>query len=367
MILPDTAPEKIIASGLRLEDYHYALPTSCIAKYPLAQRDHAKMMVLNRADKTIAHRHFYDLPEFLQPGDLVVVNNTRVMQARLWGHRVGYTGRVQLLLLYPDREDPLVWHTLMKPTRKLPPGTMIAFPNTEAQAEVLGLDERVQGRLRFHLNGVESVNALMETIGQVPIPPYLSRDAVEEDKVTYQTHYAKDSTILPGSKAAPTAGLHFTPQVLEALRAQGVGVEEVTLSVSTGTFRSVSTEDITQHQMDPEHYTIPQHVVEAIAETKANNRRVIAIGTTATKTLESSAYAHNGHPVSETAWSELFIYPGFQFQVVDSMLTNFHLPKTTLLMLISAFSDREFIFQGYQEALAKDYRFFSYGDCMLIL
>jgi S-adenosylmethionine:tRNA ribosyltransferase-isomerase len=154
---------------------------------------------------------------------------------------------------------------------------------------------------------------------------------------------------------------------LEALRAKGVRVEEVTLSVSTGTFRSVASEDITQHQMDPEHYTIPQRVVDAIAETKANNGRVIAIGTTATKTLESSAYAHNGVPVSETAWSELFIYPGFQFQVVDSMLTNFHLPKTTLLMLISAFSDRDLIFQGYQEALAHDYRFFSYGDCMLIL
>jgi S-adenosylmethionine:tRNA ribosyltransferase-isomerase len=356
-----------LSPDLLLSQYDYHLPLQRIAQFPLAERDQSRMMVLNRQAKTIAHHHFYDLPDFLDPGDLVVVNNTKVLQARLLGHRVGYTGKVELLLLFPDQVDPTIWTTLMKPTRKLPPGTMIGFQNTSAIAEILGVDERVQGRVRFHLNGEDSVMAVMDKIGEIPIPPYLNREVVDEDKSTYQTVYAKDSEALPGSKAAPTAGLHFTPRVLKQLEDKGIRRAEVTLSVSTGTFRNVATEDITQHKMDLEWYTLDEPTARLIEETKRKGNRVIGIGTTSVKTLESVAYKHQGQLVAETAASDLFIYPGFQFQVVDRMLTNFHLPKTTLMMMISAFSDREFVLNAYEEAVLKEYRFFSYGDCMLII
>jgi S-adenosylmethionine:tRNA ribosyltransferase-isomerase len=353
--------------GMRLSDYDYVLPPERIAQYPLTQRDQSKMMVLNRQGETLAHHHFYQLPELLKPGDLVIVNNTKVIPARLLGHRRGHTGKVEVLLMYPDAQAPTLWEALMKPTRKLAIGTIIELPGTDAVVEVVELGQAVRGKVRLHLNSEPTVFDLLERVGHIPIPPYLNRPAEEADKETYQTVYSQDHQALPGSQAAPTAGLHFTPAVIEALKTRGIGLEAVTLSVSSGTFRSVADEDITRHRMDPEIYAIPESVVEAVQRTKAQGGRVVAIGTTVAKTLESSAFKHNGQIKAEMDWSQLFIYPGFQFQVVDAMVTNFHLPKTTLLMMISAFSNRDFVLRAYNEAVREEYRFFSYGDCMLIL
>lgn len=351
-----------ISSGLRLTDFDYELPPERVARYPLDRRDQSRMLVMDRQSGAVSHRQFFELPEFLNAGDLVVVNNTRVLNARLWGHRQGHTGRVEVLLLYPSAENPLQWTCLMKPTRKLRPGTIIEFNGTTSTATVLGIDELVQGQVMLNLSDHPTVESLMNAVGQIPIPPYLNRDAEEKDKETYQTIYSK----VPGSHAAPTAGLHFTPEVFETLKAKGVAVEEVTLSVSTGTFRNVNVDDITQHKMDPEHYTVPDSLVDAVARTRAQGGRVIAIGTTVAKTLESSAAKNGGQLRAESDWSRLFIYPGFQFQVADCLLTNFHLPRTTLMMLVSAFAGRDNILSAYEEAIRQEYRFFSYGDCMLI-
>lgn len=356
-----------LPTGLNLSDYDFDLPPERVAKYPLPERDQSRMLVVHRDTGLIEHRQFCHLPEYLQPGDLVIVNNTKVSPVRLRGNRRGFTGKVEILLLHPDADNPLQWAALMKPTRRLPPGTIVEFPGTESTLEVVAIEEKVRGWAKFHLKEFPTVSALMDAIGEMPIPPYLNRPVEAQDKVTYQTVYSKEHTVMPGSQAAPTAGLHFTPEVLQTLVENGIQVKEVTLAVSTGTFRSVHSDDIRQHEMDPELYTIPQDVVDAIRETKANGRRVIAIGTTVTKTLETSAFNHGGAPVAESDWSRLFIYPGFKFNVVNALITNFHLPKTTLLMLISAFSDRELMLRAYHEAIAQEYRFFSYGDCMLIV
>jgi S-adenosylmethionine:tRNA ribosyltransferase-isomerase len=348
--------------NLLLSNYDYPLPQHLIAKYPLFQRDVSRMMVLNRAQQMWEHRHFYNLVDYLEPGDLVVVNNTKVLPARLLGHRQGYTGKVELLLLHPQGDDPNRWSALMKPKRKLKPGTIVEFPGTASIAVIETDQERGQGDVSFQLKDFDSVPQMLEAIGHIPIPPYLSRESEESDKETYQTVYAK----VPGSQAAPTAGLHFTPQVMEALKAKGIAIEEVTLNVSSGTFRSVYDDDIRLHQMDPEYYTVSEATVQAVLNTKANGKRVFAIGTTVAKTLETVASKFNGKLQADADWSRLFIYPGFQFQVIDGMLTNFHLPKTTLLMLISALAGRELILSAYKEAVAQEYRFFSYGDCMLI-
>lgn len=354
----------------RLSDFDYPLPFSLIAKYPAAKRDHARMMVLNRDDESWEHQDFFNFPEYLHAGDLLILNNTRVLPARLIGHRLGYTGKVELLLLrgIPGENGQdghsLVWHTLMKPKRRLKPGTVIAFAGTASTAVVEpdNNTEPGEGIVRFQLQDEDSVYALMEKIGQMPIPPYLNRQAEAQDKEDYQTVFAKT----PGSQAAPTAGLHFTPEVLRQIEEKGVHIAEVTLHVSTGTFRGVYEEDITKHRMDPEYYEVSASTVEAIRRTKRSGGKVYAVGTTAAKTLETVACKHGPDLQADSGWSELFIRPGFEFKVLDGLLTNFHLPKTTLMMLVSAFANREFILAAYEEAIQAQYRFFSYGDCMLI-
>jgi len=343
--------------SLSLSDYDYPLPEDLIARYPLPNRDSSRMLVMDRQTGAREHRQFRDLPEFLKPGDLLVVNNTQVLPARLLGHRHGHTGRIEVLLLHPDASDPTLWSAMTRPTRKLKVGTIIEFPNTTSTVEIAYLGEGVKTMVKIHLRDQDSVADLMEAIGHMPIPPYLKRDAEDSDKSRYQTVYAKN----PGAQAAPTAGLHFTDDVLQQLKSQGVQIAEVTLAVSSGTFRSVDTEDITQHVMDPEFYTVAEETAQLIQTTKANGGRVIAVGTTVAKTLETAAKTG-----SLEDWSRLFIYPGFKFQVVNMMLTNFHLPKTTLMMLVSAFAGRESIMHAYEEALKERYRFFSYGDCMLL-
>lgn len=369
-------------SGMVLDDYDYPLPEELIARYPLARRDQSRMLVLDRVSGEVIHARFLDLPGYLSPGDLMVLNNTKVLPTRFFGHRAGHTGKVEALLLHPLGGEPgatphsspppqgerrqegglLDWSALVRPARKLKPGTIIELPGTEATLEILESGERGQAAVRVHLAECSSVPELMEKAGQMPIPPYLRREAEESDKQRYQTVFSR----IPGAQAAPTAGLHFTPEVLETLSQKGVNQAEVTLAVSAGTFRTVEDERIENHRMDPEAYAIPPETVSAVVATRAGGGKILAVGTTVAKTLETSAYRH-GQVLAESTWSDLFIYPGFEFKVVDRLLTNFHLPKSTLLMLISAFAGRENVAEAYRQALAENYRFYSYGDCMLIL
>jgi S-adenosylmethionine:tRNA ribosyltransferase-isomerase len=359
-------------TGLHLDDYDYPLPETLIARYPMPERDQSRMLVLNLATGEISHRGFSELPNYLDAGDLMVVNNTKVLPARFYGHRRGLTGRVEILMLHPvaDGVSPaqqgLVWHALMKPAKKLKPGAsnvIVELPGTQAVMEVLEVGERGRCRVLIHPAEHGDVATLMQKVGRMPIPPYLRREAEASDTERYQTVYSR----VPGAQAAPTAGLHFTPQVLNALQQKNVDRAEVTLAVSSGTFRTVEADQITDHKMDPEWYEIDQETAAQIQATRQAGGKILSIGTTVAKTLETSAALHQGSVVAEAGASELFIYPGFQFQVVDSLLTNFHLPKSTLLMLISAFAGRENIARAYQSALEQQYRFFSYGDCMLIL
>ena len=320
------------------------------------------MLVLHRNTGLIEHRLFTDLPQYLSAGDLLALNNTKVLPARFFGNRKGLTGRVEILMLHPSNEEN-VWSALMRPARKLKPGTIVELPNTQATMEVLAVGERGCCQVLIHPAEHGDMPTLMEKVGLMPIPPYLRRNADESDKERYQTVFAK----VPGAQSAPTASLHFTPKILKQLSQQGIPQTEVTLSVSSGTFRTVEDEDIRNHQMDAEFYTVPTEAAEVVQATKQKQGRILAVGTTVAKTLETSAFKHNGQVTAESDWSQLFIYPGFQFQVVDRLLTNFHLPKSTLLMLISAFAGRENIAKAYEQALQEQYRFFSYGDCMLIL
>jgi S-adenosylmethionine:tRNA ribosyltransferase-isomerase len=350
-------------TGLALDDYDYPLPEALIARYPLPERDQSRMLVLNHRTGAISHHLFSELPDFLDAGDLMALNNTKVLPARFYGNRQGLTGRVEILMLNPAPESALEWTALIRPARKMNVGTIIELPGTQATLEVLHVGERGCCRVRVHLAEHEDVSILMEQVGLMPIPPYLRRDPDEDDKQRYQTVFAK----VPGAQAAPTASLHFTPKVLDAIAEKGVPTAEVTLAVSAGTFRTVEADAITEHRMDPEAYTIPESAASAINKAKSAGGRILAVGTTVAKTLETSAHRHAGMMRAESGWSDLFIYPGFRFQVVDMLLTNFHLPKSTLLMLVSAFAGRENIAAAYCEALEQQYRFFSYGDCMLIL
>ena len=358
--MTDTLPK------LSLSDFDYRLPEELIARYPLERRDASRMMQVSctSGDElgSIHHRHFTDITSILQPGDLLVLNNTKVLPARLLGRRQGHTGKVELLLLHPSPGNPDHWSVLMKPSRKLKPGTVIEFDGTEHTATIE--QQLVEGHGQISLSVTpDAVEAWLQTVGHMPIPPYLNRQAEASDKDRYQTVFAK----APGAQAAPTAGLHFTPEILAELSANRVQQAEVTLSVGLGTFRPVLHEDVSQHTMHGEWYCLPEETATAVQQTQARGGRVVAVGTTVMKTLETVALAHGGSITgSHEGWSDLFIKPGFQFNVVDALLTNFHLPKSTLLMLVSAFSNHQTIMEAYRQAVTKQYRFYSYGDCMLI-
>jgi S-adenosylmethionine:tRNA ribosyltransferase-isomerase len=351
-----------------VDAYDYHLPEGLVASHPLPQRDASRMMYLHCASQRWEHQSFKDVVALLNPGDVLVRNNTKVLPARFVGKRQDvsgtlHNGQCEMLLLHPTSGVEGEWHCLMKPARKLKVGSHLCLANSSATLEVLEQGEAGHGRIRIHLNGELDIETLMQRAGEMPIPPYFNRVAEEADKERYQTVYAE----VQGSQAAPTAGLHFTPAVLDGLEAKGVIVADVTLSVGVGTFRPVMVEDIRQHDMHGEAYTLPQATVDAIQTAKARGNRVIAVGTTSCKTLETAAKNQGGLPTqAESGWSELYIYPGFQFQVVDAMLTNFHLPKSTLMMMISAFANRKFILEAYSEAVEERYRFYSYGDCMFL-
>lgn len=353
----------------QLASYDYHLPDELIARYPLPERQASRMMTVDVARQTIRHEPFAQIGQFLNPGDLLVLNNTKVLPLRLLGHRLGRdsqptTGKVEALLLTPLADQPLVWEALIRPAKKHPGGTVILLdPASNACLTVLRHEGEGRVQVAVDPGTHQTVEALLDAIGHMPIPPYFRRQAEALDKERYQTVFSR----YPGSQAAPTAGLHFTPEILGALRGQGVQIAEVTLTVGIGTFRGVQVEDIRQHVMHGETFTLPEETARLIRQTREAGGRIIAVGTTVAKTLETAAQWQDGSitgPCEGT--SELFIYPGFEWRVIDGLLTNFHLPKSSLLMLVSSLAGRELMLRAYQEAVGQGYRFFSYGDCMLI-
>jgi S-adenosylmethionine:tRNA ribosyltransferase-isomerase len=361
---------------MHLSELDYPLPEELIAQRPLAERDATRMMVLDRAVQTIEDRQFRELPEVLRPGDLLVFNNTKVIPARLLGRRRGtrahpvgkhnptlrehLTGEVELLLT--RREEGDTWAGLVRPGRKIPTGEVLVFGEDELEAEVIGRGEFGARRIRLRAsNG--TVEDAIERLGHVPLPPYIRREDEAADRECYQTIFART----PGAVAAPTAGLHFTEGVLDRLRARDIEMCEITLHVGLGTFQPVRTERVEDHRMGHEEFEISESAAGAVNWARRERRRVVAVGTTVVRTLEHVARTHGDEIPAGRGETELFIMPGFRFQVVQALLTNFHLPKSTLLMLVSAFAGKEFLFRAYEHAVEERYRFYSYGDCMVIV
>ena len=357
-------------------EFDYHLPPELIAQRPLSERDASRMMVVDRAAGTFADRTFRELTQALQPGDLLVLNNTRVFPARLLGHRKGVkahalgknnparrqylTAEIEIFLL--RREDDHVWQALVHPGRKVRVGEVIYVGNGELEAEVVSRGERGLRRVCLRTTQHGTVDETIDRLGHVPLPPYIRRPDNHSDREAYQTIYARTR----GAVAAPTAGLHFTPAVFEALRARGVETSEVTLHVGLGTFRPVEAERVEDHKMEAEQFEIAQPAAAAIDLARRQGRRIVAVGTTSVRTLEHVA-RHAGRVHAGTGEADLFIVPGFQFQIISGLLTNLHLPRSTLLMLVSAFGGRDLILRAYQHAIEQRYRFYSYGDCMLIV
>ncbi|MBC3536755.1 tRNA preQ1(34) S-adenosylmethionine ribosyltransferase-isomerase QueA [Megasphaera hominis] len=338
---------------MKLTDFSYELPKELIAQHPAEPRDHARLMLYDKETGAVEHKYFYDLLDELHAGDVLVFNDSKVIPARLYGHRQQTGGKVEVLLLTPVGEDR--WEVLVKPGKKALPGTIIEFPEG-LTAEVLDRTDFGGRVVQFHYEGV--FDDIIDTIGEMPLPPYIHEKM--EDPNEYQTVYAREK----GSAAAPTAGLHFTEELLEKIKAKGVELVFVTLHVGLGTFRPVEEENIEDHAMHSEFYSITEEAAATVNKAKAEGRRVIAVGTTSIRTLESAGTT--GVLQSGSGWTNIFIYPGFTFHIVDALVTNFHLPESTLLMLISAMSTREKILHAYEIAVQEKYRFFSFGDAMFI-
>ncbi len=341
---------------MKRQDFFYDLPESLIAQQPIEPRDHSRLLVLDRKTGERADRHFYDILDYLEAGDCLILNDSRVLPARLYGQRKGTGGAVELLLLTPKGND--VWEVLAGPGKKAKPGNVLMFGDGALEAEVLDVTPEGNRVVKFTYNG--NFYALLETIGQMPLPHYITQEL--QNKERYQTVYSKEI----GSAAAPTAGLHFTPELLQALQDKGVNIGFVTLHVGLGTFRPVKAEEITDHKMHSEHYELSAETAELINRTKKNGGRVFAVGTTSCRTLESVGLT-DGEVNPADGWTDIFIYPGYQFQVLDGLITNFHLPESTLIMLVSAFAGYEKTMETYRYAVESQYRFFSFGDAMLIV
>lgn len=340
---------------MKTSDFYYDLPEELIAQDPLEDRSSSRLLVLDRKTGERAHRVFRELVEFLNPGDCLVVNNTRVIPARLMGVKEGTGAGIEVLLL--KRCEDNVWETLVKPGKKARTGARISFGDGLLVGEVLEVVEEGNRRIRFFYEGI--FEEILDRLGQMPLPPYITHQL--KDKNRYQTVYAKHE----GSAAAPTAGLHFTPELLKAIEDKGVKLAHVTLHVGLGTFRPVKVEDVTQHHMHSEFYMIEEEQAKLINKTRAAGGRVICVGTTSCRTLESAA-DEAGVLHAGSGWTDIFIYPGYRFRMMDALITNFHLPESTLLMLVSAFAGKEHVMEAYQEAVEEKYRFFSFGDCMFI-
>lgn len=340
---------------MKTSDFGFELPQELIAQTPLQRRDSSRLLTLDRQSGAVAHHHFYDLPSFLKPGDCLVLNDSRVLPARLIGRREPGGGAVELVLLI-DRGDK-VWECLVRPGRKVRPGVRLSFGNGELQAQVQEILENGNRLIRFEYEGI--FLELLERLGKMPLPPYIKEEL--QDGERYQTVYSREI----GSAAAPTAGLHFTQELLEQIRTMGVQVCFVTLHVGLGTFRPVKVENITDHEMHSEFCTIPAETAEIINRTRREGGRVICVGTTSCRTIEAWAAA-DGSLKECAGWTNIFIYPGYRFKVVDCLITNFHLPESTLIMLVSALAGREHVLNAYQIAIQERYRFFSFGDAMFI-
>lgn len=339
-----------------VKDFYYDLPQELIAQDPLEDRSSSRLMVLDKITGEVEHRHFKDITEYLRPGDCLVINNTKVIPARLYGVKEGTEAKIEILLLKRKEND--IWETLVKPGKKCKIGTKIVFGDGILTGEVVDIVEEGNRLIQFHYEGI--FEEILDRLGQMPLPPYITHQL--QDKNRYQTVYAK----YDGSAAAPTAGLHFTPELLQQVRDMGVEIAEVTLHVGLGTFRPVKETDVLKHHMHSEFYKIEQSEADKINKAKKEGHRVIAVGTTSTRTLESAA-DENGFLTEKSGWTEIFIYPGYQFKVIDALITNFHLPESTLVMLVSALAGREHVLAAYETAVEEKYRFFSFGDAMFIV
>lgn len=344
-----------MTEGMNVKDYDYDLPEELIAQDPLEDRSSSRLMVLDRQTGDVEHRHFTDILEYLHPGDCLVINNTKVIPARLFGVKEDTQAKIEVLLLKRKEND--IWETLVKPGKKAKPGTKLVFGDGLLTAEVVDVVEEGNRLIQFHYDGI--FEEILDQLGQMPLPPYITHQL--KDKNRYQTVYAK----YDGSAAAPTAGLHFTKELLQKVKDMGVDIAEVTLHVGLGTFRPVKVENVLDHHMHSEFYMVSQEAADKINRAKESGHQVIAVGTTSTRTLEAAA-DENGRLHETSGWTEIFIYPGYQFKVIDALITNFHLPQSTLVMLVSALAGREHVLHAYEIAVKERYRFFSFGDAMLI-
>ena len=340
---------------MKTSDFYYDLPQELIAQDPLEDRSSSRLLVLDRETGEMEHRVFRDITEYLRPGDCLVVNNTKVIPARLLGVKEDTGAGIEILLL--KRKADNVWETLVKPGKKARPGARIVFGDGILKGEVLEVVDEGNRLIRFEYEGI--FEEILDRLGQMPLPPYITHQL--KDKNRYQTVYAEHD----GSAAAPTAGLHFTPELLEEIQAKRVRLAHVTLHVGLGTFRPVKVEDVSQHHMHSEYYVVEEEQARLINDTRAAGGRVICVGTTSCRTLESAA-DEDGILRAGSGWTDIFIYPGYRFKIMDALITNFHLPESTLLMLVSAFADKEKIMKAYEEAVRQRYRFFSFGDAMFI-
>ena len=340
---------------MKTSDFYFDLPQELIAQDPLEDRSSSRLLVLDRETGKTEHHVFKDVIDYLNPGDCLVVNNTKVIPARLFGSKEGTEAKIEILLLKRKEND--VWETLVKPGKKAKPGTRISFGDGLLTGEVIDVVEEGNRLIKFTYDGI--FEEILDQLGQMPLPPYITHQL--KDKNRYQTVYAKHD----GSAAAPTAGLHFTPELLEAIKAKGVNIAHVTLHVGLGTFRPVKVEDVTNHHMHSEFYIVEEDQAKLINETKQRGGKIISVGTTSCRTLES-ATDDQGILQAGSGWTDIFIYPGYKFKMIDRLITNFHLPESTLLMLVSALAGKDKIMAAYEEAVKERYRFFSFGDAMLL-
>ena len=340
---------------MKRQDFYYELPEELIAQDPLEDRSSSRLLVLDKETGAFSHHVFKEITEYLHEGDCLVINDTKVIPARLIGSKVETNAKIEVLLL--KRKENNVWETLVKPGKKAKVGAKISFGDGLLMGEVIDVVEEGNRLIKFDFDGI--FEEILDQLGQMPLPPYITHQL--EDKNRYQTVYATHT----GSAAAPTAGLHFTPELLEEIKAKGVDIARVTLHVGLGTFRPVKVDEITEHHMHSEFFMIDEEAAEKINRAKETGHRVICVGTTSCRTVESAA-DENGHLEAKSGWTQIFIYPGYKFKAVDHLVTNFHLPESTLMMLISAFATREMVMNAYQEAIKEEYRFFSFGDSMLL-
>lgn len=342
-------------TGYSTKDYYYDLPEELIAQDPLEDRSSSRLMVLGKKSGEVSHHHFRDILDYLRPGDCLVINNTRVIPARLIGTKKETGAHVEILLLRRKKDD--IWETLVKPGKKLRPGAEVTFGDGSLTATILDVVEGGDRLVQFHYDGI--FEEVLDRLGEMPLPPYIKHKL--KDRNRYNTVYAK----FDGSAAAPTAGLHFTKELLEEVKEKGVNIAQVTLHVGLGTFRPVKVDDVREHEMHTEWYRVTQETADLINQTKENGGRIIAVGTTSVRTLETVA-DEDGHMKAQEGDTSIFIYPGYKWKVVDGLITNFHLPESTLIMLVSSLAGREHVLAAYKEAVKERYRFFSFGDAMYI-